>query len=70
MQYISLQTDFICLENIISIFILQIMLEIRAQYQFYCVLIHNSSIEICTCVKNLLKNTISTIIVYMSTLFL
>ena len=32
MQYISLQIDFICLENIILIFILQIMPEIHLVY--------------------------------------
>ena len=38
-------------------FILQIMSEMLAQYLIYSVLVHNSSIEICACIQNLLKNT-------------
>ena len=57
MHHISLQTDFLYEGNIVLIFILQIMSEMQAQYLIYSVLVHNSSIEICACIQNLLKNT-------------
>ena len=57
MHHISLQTEFLYEGNIVLIFILQIMCKMQAQYLIYSVLVHNSSIEICACIQNLLKNS-------------